>query len=200
MAFFSYGEIELAHLKRRDKKLGAATDRLGIIQRKVTPDPFSALTMNVVAQQISAKAADTVWARLEALLGGVTPAGICAASLESIQQCGLSFRKAGYIKGIGEAAEQGVLDCSTLAAMSDAEVVAALSALPGIGVWTAEMVLIFSLCRPNVLSWGDLAIRRGMMVLYGYKTLTRERFELLRKRYTPYGSVASLYLWELSHE
>lgn len=73
-----------------------------------------------------------------------------------------------------------------------------LSALNGIGVWTAEMLMIFSLCRPDVLSWGDLGIRRGMALLYGDRELTRERFEHRRKRYSPYGSVVSLYLWSLA--
>ncbi|MEF2676781.1 MAG: DNA repair protein, partial [Bilophila wadsworthia] len=65
-------------------------------------------------------------------------------------------------------------------------------------VWTAEMLMIFSLCRPDVLSWGDLGIRRGMALLYGDRELTRERFERRRKRYSPYGSVVSLYLWSIA--
>ena len=73
-----------------------------------------------------------------------------------------------------------------------------LSALDGVGVWTAEMLLIFSLQRPDVVSWGDLAIRRGMMALYGLNSLTRTQFDNYRKRYSPYGSVASLYLWALA--
>jgi DNA-3-methyladenine glycosylase II len=68
-----------------------------------------------------------------------------------------------------------------------------------VGIWTAEMILIFSMERPDVLSWGDLAIRKGMMKLYGVETLDRARFERYRKRYSPCGSVASLYLWEISH-
>ncbi|NLY31532.1 MAG: DNA-3-methyladenine glycosylase 2 family protein, partial [Firmicutes bacterium] len=72
------------------------------------------------------------------------------------------------------------------------------TALPGVGVWTAEMLLIFSLNRPNILSYNDLAIRRGITNLYGLKELTRDQFEKYRARYSPYCSVASLYLWELS--
>jgi len=84
--------------------------------------------------------------------------------------------------------------------MPDETVIERLCALKGIGVWTAEMLLIFSLGRPDVLSWGDLAIRRGMTRLYGLKELTREKFEMYRKRYSPYGTVASLYIWAVSHE
>ncbi|MCU0564846.1 MAG: DNA-3-methyladenine glycosylase 2 family protein, partial [Desulfobacterales bacterium] len=101
---------------------------------------------------------------------------------------------------IGEAAVSGELDLVGLRAMPDARVIERLSSLPGIGVWTAEMLLIFSLCRPDVVSWGDLAIRRGMMNLYGLKDLSREQFDRFRKRYSPCGSVASLYLWALSAE
>lgn len=200
MDLFHYGQVEIEHLKRRDKKLGAAIDRLGPLEREVTPDPFLALVMSVVGQQISSKAADTVWARLQEALSGVTPESIANAPFEHIQQCGLSFRKARYIKGIGEAACGGTLDCTLLDAMPDDEVIKTLSSLPGIGVWTAEMVLIFSLRRPDVVSWGDLAIRRGMMNLYGRKSLSKEQFARYRKRYSPYGSVASLYLWALSHQ
>ncbi len=82
--------------------------------------------------------------------------------------------------------------------MADEEIIDVLSSLRGIGVWTAEMLLLFSLCRPDVVSWGDQAIRRGMMNLYGLKTLSREQFERYRRRYSPYGSVASLYLWAIS--
>ena len=86
----------------------------------------------------------------------------------------------------------------TLHTLSDNEVIERLTSLNGVGVWTAEMVLIFSLCRPDVVSYEDLAIRRGMMNLYGLKELRKEKFYRYKKRYSPYGSVASLYLWALS--
>jgi DNA-3-methyladenine glycosylase II len=111
----------------------------------------------------------------------------------------MSMRKAGYIRGIGEAVASGRLDLDVLREFPDNEVITRLLALNGVGVWTAEMLLIFSMERPDVLSWGDLAIRRGMMRLYGRDTLDREVFERYRKRYSPYGSIASLYLWEISH-
>ena len=92
----------------------------------------------------------------------------------------------------------GELDLAALAALPDQGVIDCLTALNGIGVWTAEMLLIFCLRRPDVVSWGDLAIRRGMMRLYNLRTLSREQFERRRKQYAPYGSVASLYLWALA--
>ncbi|MGT3165228.1 DNA-3-methyladenine glycosylase family protein [Yersinia enterocolitica] len=198
--FYSYGETEINHLKRRDKKMAAAIERLGMIARPLAPDLFAALIRNIVDQQISVKAALTVNARLMTLVGTVTPITIAAAPIETIQGCGMTMRKAGYIKGAANAALDGSLDLSAISLLPDNEVITQLSSLNGIGIWTAEMLLISSLSRPDVLSWGDLAIRRGMMNLYRHKTLPRERFERYRRRYTPYGTTASLYLWALSHE
>jgi len=198
MQIFRYGHAEVDHLKRRDKKLGVAIDQLGMIERAVTPDLFAALLKSIVAQQISAKAVDTIWGRLRGKVGEVTPDTIAGLDVADIQQCGMSMRKAGYIKGIADAAARGEVDLSRLPDLADQEIITTLSSLPGVGVWTAEMLLIHSLCRPDVVSWGDLAIRRGMMTLYGLKTLTRIQFDRYRKRYSPYGSVASIYLWALS--
>ena len=200
MEIFKYGQLEMDFLKKKDKKLGAAIEKIGIIERAIIPDLFSALINSIVAQQISSKAAITVWNRLQENLGAVTPENINTAALESIQQCGLSMRKAVYIKGIAEAVIIGSLNLSELYSLPDSEVINRLILLNGIGKWTAEMLLIFSMERPDVVSWGDLAIQRGMMKLYGLKALTKEHFDRYAKRYSPYGSVASLYLWELSKE
>lgn len=198
MEIFGYSQVELEYLKKKDKKLGAAIERIGMIEREVIPNLFSALVNSIVGQQISSKAATTVWNRVQECLGVITAESIVGATIESIQQCGLSTRKAGYIKGIGEAVMEGRLKLSELHDLSDNEIIEKLSSLNGIGKWTAEMLLIFSMERPNVVSWGDLAIQRGMMNLYGLKVLTKEQFAKYVKRYSPYGSVASLYLWELS--
>ena len=198
MRTFTYGEKEIAHLKKKDKKLGLAIESIGPIQRAVNPDLFSSLIHSIVSQQIATKAAATVWTRLQLACGEITPAAIDGAEALHIQQCGMSMRKTLYIKGVGEAVKQNELNIAELATLSDEEIIRTLSSLNGVGVWTAEMLLIFSLERPDVVSWGDLAIRRGMMNLYGLDSLTREQFERYRKRYSPYGSVASLYLWALA--
>lgn len=198
--FYNYGETEINHLKQRDKKMAAAIERIGMIARPLSPDLFAALIRNIVDQQISVKAALTVNARLLTLLGSVTPLTVAATAIETIQGCGMTMRKAGYIKGAADAALSGSLDLSAISQLPDNEVISQLSNLNGVGIWTAEMLLISSLSRPDILSWGDLAIRRGMMNLYRHKTLPRERFERYRRRYAPYGTTASLYLWALSHE
>lgn len=193
--FFPYGEKEMEYLSKKDKKLGKIIAEMGFIKREVNPDLFASLISSIVSQQISNKARDTVWSRMEALFGEITPETVRKTDILKIQQCGISMRKAQYIKGVAESD----IDFETLRTMSDGEVISRLSALCGVGVWTAEMLLIFSLQRPDVVSYGDLAIRRGMMTLYGKDRLDKKEFEKYQKRYSPYGTVASLYLWQLSH-
>lgn len=198
MTIFPYGQKEMDYLSRRCPKMGALIARLGPLQRPIRPDPFEALVTSVLSQQISSKAAATVCGRFHELVGDITPERVAALPVTLLQSCGTSTRKAEYIKGIAEAALSGAVDFGTLADLPDAEVVRCLSTLRGVGVWTAEMLLIFSLCRPDVISWLDLGIRKGMMALYGKKKLTPRQFALYRKRYSPCGSVASLYLWALA--
>lgn len=200
MRTFRYGEAELEHLRERDPAMGAAIDRIGMIEREVIPDLFAALVHSIVGQQVSSRAAASVWMRLQESLGAVTPQTVAAASVEELRRCGLSGRKAEYVRGAADAVLRGELDLSGLHDLSDEEVIARLSSLRGVGTWTAEMLLIFSMERPDVVSWSDLAIRRGMRALYGLEALDREQFDRYRERYSPYGSVASLYLWAVSHD
>jgi len=198
MEIFEYGQTEIDHLKRRDKKLGAAIEAIGVIRREIRPDPFEALVMGIVAQQISSKAANAIRRKLHELLGEITPRRVAEADISAMRQCGLSARKAEYVKGTADAAIRGEIDFTRFPEMADKEIIDQLSSLRGIGVWTAEMFLLFSLSRPDVVSWGDQAIRRGMMNLYGLEKLPKGQFDRFRRRYSPYGSVASLYLWVLS--
>jgi len=195
--YFEYGEKEIAYLRKKDKKLAAAIDQIGIIRRKVNPGIFPALVGNIIGQQISTKSANTVRGKLNELCN-MEPERLYSLTVEQIQGCGMSMRKAGYIRNIAEAAVTKTIDFGTLYSKGDQEVIQSLIALNGVGLWTAEMLLIFSLMRPNVVSYGDLAIRKGMMRLYNLDKLSKEHFLRYAKRYTPYGSVASLYLWEIS--
>ena len=200
IAYFQYGTSEVDYLKQQDPHLALAIERIGPIERPVMPDLFTALISSIVHQQISNKAAVTVWGRVVQRLGSITPNSVEEVPVEEIQKLGMSMRKAVYIKSIGTAVAEGQLDLNELHALPDVEVIERLSAQPGIGVWTAEMLMIFSMQRPDVVSWHDLAIRRGMMNLYGHDELKRPQFDLYRQRYSPYGSVASLYLWQVSKE
>jgi len=197
---FVYGTAEIEYLKSRDEHLGKAIDRIGPIARSVIPDLFTALVSSIVHQQISNKAAATVWGRMVERFSQILPDTMDAAPIEEIQQCGMSMRKAGYIKNIAAAVNSGNLNLAELQHHSDNQVIEQLSSQPGIGVWTAEMLMIFSMQRPDIVSWHDLAIRRGMSMLYGLDGLTRNQFDTYRGLYSPYGSVASLYLWQISKE
>ena len=203
MEYFEYGDREIGHLSRRDKRLAGAIDEIGLIRRKIIPDLFTALINSIVGQQISNKAADTVWNRLcnltwrddasaQRLIAEqkrdhpsvpVTPASIASLPVDDIQQCGMSHRKALYIKGAAQAVLDSQLDIVGLKDLPDEDVIKKLTALHGIGIWTAEMLLLFSMQRPDIVSWNDLAIRRGMARLYGHKELTKEQFHRYKKRY-----------------
>ncbi|MNZ75550.1 DNA-3-methyladenine glycosylase 2 [compost metagenome] len=131
-------------------------------------------------------------------LGDITPSNISVQSVDSIQKCGITMKKASCISHIAKLIYQGDFDLEELRNRSDDEVIAQLMTLDGVGKWTAEMLLINSMERPDVVSYGDIAIRRGLMKLYGLDSLTKKQFEMYSSRYSPYGSVASIYLWEIS--
>ena len=196
--FFPYGETETAYLAARDKRLAAAMAQIGQIERAVNPDLFAALINAIIGQQISTKAQATIWARFQTAFAPLTATRIAALSAEDIQRCGVSMRKAGYIKSIAETVASGTLDLSALQGLPDGEVCTQLSALNGIGVWTAEMLMLFSMQRQDILSYGDLAIRRGLRMLYRHKAITPTLFTKYKRRYAPYASVASLYLWAIA--
>ncbi|MCZ0862802.1 DNA-3-methyladenine glycosylase family protein [Methanocorpusculum vombati] len=201
MQYFPYGTMETEALKAADPILGAAIDRLGHPDRPLMPDLFTALVNCVIAQQISTKAAETVYGRVVDRCGGaVTPEQIARFSEEEIQSLGMSRRKAGYIRGIAFAFVSGQIDARKLREADEDRIIRELTALPGIGIWTAEMLMLHSLQHPDICSWHDLGIRRGMMRLYGMETVSKKEFEELRRRYSPYGSVASIYLWALAHQ
>ncbi|HWQ50365.1 MAG TPA: DNA-3-methyladenine glycosylase [Terriglobales bacterium] len=222
MTIFPIDPAALAHLSKKDKRMAAFIAQCEPIEREVHDDVFEALVSSIVSQQVSGAAARTVWGRLEAACGGsreaagcvareaasadraatgciVTPERVSGLALEELRSFGMSGRKSEYVSGVAGAVMSGALDLEGLKHEPDAVIVERLSALRGVGVWTAEMLLIFAFLRPDVLSWGDLAIRRGIMELYGLRTLTKEQFERYRRRYSPYGTTASFYLWRASH-
>ncbi len=196
--YFQYDQDDIDYLKKKDARLAKAIDRIGPIQRPVQDDLYESLVNSIVGQQISTAAHRTVWNRIKEHFGTLTPEKICGVSTEELQRFGISFRKASYILENSAKICSGEFDLFGLAVKSDSEVIAELSSLKGIGVWTAEMLMIFSMQRPDVLSYGDLAILRGMRMLYRHRSIDRPRFERYRKRYSPKGSVASLYLWAIA--
>ncbi len=197
MGYFEYTKEETDYLKARDPILGKEIDRIGMVKRRLDGDMFSSLISSIISQQISTKAAVTVKERLANLIGNITPTNIEKIDVEAIQKCGMTLRKAGYIKGIAEAALTGEIDFDGLHKLSDNEIIRILTGLKGIGEWTVEMLLIHSLQRPNILSYKDLGIQRGLKKLYGLNELSKKEFAVYRERYSPYCTVASIYLWEI---
>ena len=195
---FPYGETEIAYLRAGDPKLGAAMDRIGPIHREVDPDLFSSVIHHIIGQQVSMAAQRTVWQRLQAAAGTLAPETVAAMPAEALQALGMTLRRASYILEFARKVASGDFDLDALAEMEDSEVLARLTSLRGVGPWTAEMLLIFGLRRPDVVSWGDLAILRGMRMLYRKRSIDQRTFQRLRKRYSPYGTTASLYLWAVA--
>lgn len=198
--FFDYGKEQTDYLSIADPVLGAAISRIGKIERIVMPDPFTVLVYAIVGQLISAKAVHTIWENMQIKLGELTPQRLASVTADDIQRSGLTMKKAVCIHQIAEAIVQGKLDLKELNELPDEDVIRKLMALKGVGRWTAEMLLLHAYERPDIVSWGDVAIRRGMMKLYGLEGLTKDQFEQYRAGYSPYGSVASIYLWVISFE
>lgn len=197
--YFKYGEKEISYLKNKDKKLAEVIEKVGLIERETEPEIFSALVHHIVGQQISTKAQATIWERIKNSFGSVTPERVLNASVDEIRSFGISLRKVEYIKDFAEKVHTGEFDIEAAEKMEDDELIKYLTTLKGVGVWTAEMILLFCLQRPNVFSFDDLAIQRGLRMVYHHRKIDRKLFEKYMRRFSPYCSVASLYLWAVSN-
>lgn len=194
-----YRKAERA-LARRDPVLRALIrthGRCGLADAQ-RQDPFTAMVEAIVWQQLSGKAAATIYRRVLAELPGGTlsAAGLLAVPEETLRRAGLSRAKAAYTRDLASRVLDGSLAFETLDALDDEAVVVELTKVKGIGRWTAEMFLMFRLHRPDVLPVGDLAIVRGFERAYGLrKPPTPERMRAIAEPWRPYRSVASWYLW-----
>jgi 3-methyladenine DNA glycosylase/8-oxoguanine DNA glycosylase len=195
-----FSDEAVNHLHQNDPLLGKAIDRFGRLEPEIKMDPFLTLIRNIAGQQISGKAAETIWNRLNTVCHPMNAVTIHKTDLSVIRSCGMSLRKAEYIHGIADNVVSGTLNLEQIPTLSDEEAIKKLVACRGVGTWTAEMLLIFSYQRPNIVSWNDFGIRRGMMCLYGLETLSKEQFHIYRERYAPYGTTASFYLWAVANE
>lgn len=198
MQHFSYSQAQIDALRNADAKLGAAISEIGAIKRVVIPDLFTALVNTIVGQQISPKAQQTVWSRVTALLPVITPQTVLSIDPQMLQQCGMSARKARCIHSAADRIYTGGFDLNALVTSSDEDVCKKLSSLSGVGVWTAEMLLLFSLERQDVFSAGDAGIRKGLCCLHDLAHVDEMTFARYKTLYSPNGSVASIYLWEIA--
>ena len=180
------GEIDIAtRLRRRSEERPA--------------DAYGALLRAIVGQQLSTKAARTIFGRVLELFGGATPSPeqLLEASEEELRACGLSGRKVEYVRDLAGHVLSGELELDRLGDLADEEVIAEIVAVRGLGQWTAEMFLIFHLERPDVLSGGDLGIRKAVQIEYGLEEMPAPARVLeIGEAWRPHRSLASLYLWE----
>jgi DNA-3-methyladenine glycosylase II len=180
------GEIDVAtRLRRRSEERPA--------------DAYGALLRAIVGQQLSTKAARTIYGRVLDLFGGATPSPeqLLEASEEELRACGLSGRKVEYVRDLAAHVLGGELELDRLGDLSDEEVIAEIVAVRGLGQWTAEMFLIFHLERPDILSGGDLGIRKAVQVEYELEEMpVPARVLEIGEAWRPHRSLASLYLWE----
>ena len=179
----------------KDKKLGMIAELHGPPTIHVERDLFETLVYSVAGQQLSGKAAQAIVNKLVAKIGKTTPENLKAETAESLREVGMSNAKAGTIIELAHAFDNG-LDSKSLRKMSDEEVVEKLTQFKGIGPWTAEMFLMFALGRPDVMSPGDLGLRKGLQIVYKKKDLpTIKEAGPLFDCWRPYRTAASWYLW-----
>lgn len=187
----------IIHLRQSDPVLSSIIERVGAYKITYREPTFEALARAIVFQQLSTKAARTIYGRLEEAAGGrITPEAIQNLSVGEMRRAGLSKQKIGYIRDLAEHALSGKVDFARLPEMSDQEVITALTDIKGVGVWTAQMFLIFALRRPNILATGDLGVRSAIKRYYQKRSLPKPvHIEKLAASWHPYCSVACWYLW-----
>ena len=191
-------QLAINHLKKSDPILRAIIERIGPFRMEYGPPEFHSLAEAIVYQQLNGKAAVVIFNRFTALAGEpLTPAGILKLTDEQMRSVGLSKQKSLYLRGMAERAISGQLDFSKLHEMSDEEVIKHLTQVKGVGVWTAQMFLMFTLKRPNVLPTGDFGVQSAIKRHYNKRKLPKPaQMEKLAKPWEPYRSIACWYLWK----
>ena len=188
---------KIEHLRSVDGRMAQLVERFGYIERPTDRPLFEALVDSIVGQQVATPLAERTMAQLRKAVGGeeIVPQTIARLGIDGLAECGISSRKAEWLVSGAARFEGGEFEVEELQQLSDEGAIARLMELDGVGRWTAEMLLIFSLGRDNVLSSGDLIIRRALSTLYGIKKLTTKHFARFKRLFGPYSSVASFYLW-----
>ena len=191
------------HLRSVDHVIRKLIDERGSIdpetdRRGSRPDPYQALARAIVGQQLSTKAAASIWGRVTDHFEGETPSPqqLLALEPEELRGAGLSWSKVSFLRDLAERVDDGRLDLARLSELPDEDVIAELVEIKGVGRWTAEMFLIFHLGRPDVVSTGDLGIRRAIQIAYGMDELPDlTQMERISEPWRPHRTLACLYLW-----
>jgi DNA-3-methyladenine glycosylase II len=191
-------EEAIVHLKTSDPVIARVIDEVGPYTLRPQRNGFAMLVRSILSQQISMAAARSIRERLEALVGTkrLTPAAISRLRLDELRSVGVSPQKAGYLLDLARKTMEGAVRFRTFSRKSDDEIITALTAVKGIGVWTAQMFLIFSAGRPDVFPHDDLGVRVAIKELYGLPELPdKSTSQRIAKAWRPYASVASWYCW-----
>jgi len=187
------------YLKRSDSILARIIDRVGPVKFELDDDHYEAVVGSIIFQQLAGSAARAILNRFKQLYGGRVPSPreYLSTDVEKLRGSGLSPQKISYIRDLAERLENGTLDLKRLETLPDEEALNELDNVRGIGRWTAEMFLIFKLGRTDVLPVGDLGLRKAARKAYRLRTLPkRDRFEQLAKKWHPYSSISTFYLWK----
>lgn len=184
------------HLQRKDRRLGRAIKLLGPCQLEPGVGGFDTLARTIIFQQLSLKAAGTIFGRIKDLAGTnkLTPACLAKVSDDQLRQAGASWSKVAYLRDLCAKVSAGEISFRNFPRMSDDQVREALTSVKGLGVWSADMYLIFVMNRTDILPTKDVGLINGISMLYEHDPKEID-WELLRARWTPYCSVASWYLW-----
>ena len=195
-----YWDEACRHLGRRDRVMKRLIPKFGEARLQSRGDPFTTLARSITGQQISVKAAQSVWERLVAVVGpsagGLRPEALGACSVEHLRTAGLSQRKAEYLLDLARHFEAGLVHVKSWDEMDDEAIIAELVAIRGIGRWTAEMFLIFHLMRPDVLPLDDLGLIKGISLNYfSGEPVSRAEAREVADAWAPFRSVATWYIW-----
>ena len=190
-------------LMRADKVMRRVMDERGPIDPEIDrrgsrPDPWEALARAIVGQQLSTRAARSIWEKLQGRFGGRTPTPeeLLRKRPQTLRKAGLSNAKVEFLRDLAAHVKDGRLDLKRLKGLPDEDVIAELIEVKGVGRWTAEMFLIFHLGRPDVVSSGDLGIRRAVQIAYGMDDLPGpEELDRIAEEWRPHRTLACLYLW-----
>lgn len=190
---FNYESPEVLKLREIDPTLECLIKYIDGVSITLKDNLYQALVRQIVGQQLSIKAADTIWGRVESLCRDFKPERINEVSNEELRAVGISKQKISYIRDLSSKIISGDLTLEKMYLMEDHEVISTLTNVKGIGRWTAEMFLIFSLGRQNVLSLGDISLQRSARWLFQNDTLD---LSTNYEKWSPYNTIVSLYLWE----
>ncbi len=193
-------EAAMLSLSSKDPILGAYIQKVGPLRRDTLEDPYVSTLDCIIAQQVSGKAAQSIGSKVFARFPQGDPKGILEASEEEMRALGLSRSKINYLKNVAQTKVEQRIDWDKINTLSTQEIIVTLLPIKGVGLWTIQMVLIFSLRRMDVMSYDDLAIRRGIMRLYHVDKVSKAFFQELHDRFAPYQTFASFYLWHASLE